>query len=133
MCAFGTFDSIHPGHIAYLHFAKTFGNALVVVVTRDDVAKVRKGTMPRMTEKDRAAIVAELRSVDSVIFGDYDDSWNILLTVRPDIICFGYDQHDAKQSLEMSPAYTALGSPSIIIASAFNPQQFHSRILKTKI
>ncbi|MEK7122701.1 MAG: adenylyltransferase/cytidyltransferase family protein [Patescibacteria group bacterium] len=129
MCAFGTFDVIHPGHIAYLMSAKRLGDELVVVVTRDEVVKRRKGRVAVCTEKDRRAMVSSLRMVDKVILGDRDDSWRVLTKVKPSIIFLGYDQKKTLESLVQSPPYRSLSSPLIRLAKSYKPMALHSSLL----
>lgn len=132
VCAFGTFDILHLGHSSYLSYARKYGTYLTVVVTRDSVVVQRKGRGPLFNQKDRAALVLALRGVDRVVLGDRDESWHVLATVRPAIICFGYDQADAKKSLIASLMYKALGSPPIVMAPPYRRRQFHSRMLRAK-
>ncbi len=66
--AHGTFDLLHPGHLAYLEFAKRQGDYLVVAIAGDEITRVRKGkTRPIQSSTDRAKIVAALSVVDKVI------------------------------------------------------------------
>ncbi len=91
--AFGVFDLIHPGHLAFLRQAKRFGDELVVVVTRDDVAKKEKGRRPRLTARERVELVAGVRWVDRVVIGDPPHRYfSVIRRFKPDIIALGYDQ-----------------------------------------
>ena len=67
--AFGTFDVLHPGHIAYLEQAKRMGDRLVVVVARDSSVAIIKGRRPIFGEKERLEIVSSLRVVDKAVLG----------------------------------------------------------------
>lgn len=126
VCAFGTFDILHPGHIRYLHAAAVHGTTLIVVVTPDSAVKRRKGHVPRFTEKERMTMVAALRGVDKVVLGDRSDSWHVLAALTPAIICLGYDQRDARTSLMHSRPYERIGRPPIIMIPGFRPTHYHS-------
>lgn len=126
MCAFGTFDFLHPGHCTYLRFAQGQGDELIVVVTPDSVVFRLKGKKSVLAHNDRMMVVRELKMVSDVILGDADDSWSVLLSLKPAVICFGYDQEKARQSLEASQIYTHIGSPPIIFAPAYHSDTYHS-------
>lgn len=130
VCAFGTFDVLHRGHIAYLNHARQQGSHLTVVITRDSVAKRRKGTRPLFCEQDRIAMVRQLRSVDRAVLGDIRDTWAVVKKTNPACVCFGYDQQEAAESLCASRAYLEAGSPRICIAPSYRPRTFHSRMIK---
>lgn len=130
VCAFGTFDVLHLGHIAYLNYARRQGSELTVVITRDCVAKRRKGAHPLFCEQDRIAMVRQLSSVDRAVLGDIRDTWAVVKKIHPASVCFGYDQHESAASLCGSRAYHEAGRPRISIAPAYRPRMFHSRIIK---
>ncbi len=91
--AFGVFDLIHPGHLAFLRQAKRLGDELVVVVTRDDAAEREKGRRPRLNARERMGLVAGVRWVDRVVIGDPPQRYfTVIRRLKPDIIALGYDQ-----------------------------------------
>lgn len=61
----GCFDLLHPGHVAHLKEARTFGNSLIVALTLD--AYVDKPNRPIIDWEGRAMMLLELRCVDDVI------------------------------------------------------------------
>lgn len=70
----GGFDPCHSGHIAYFKEARKLGDLLVVGLNSDSWLTRKKGR-PFMPFEERAAILEELTSVDSVIcFDDSDNS-----------------------------------------------------------
>ena len=70
----GGFDPIHSGHIEHFKEAKKLGDILIVGLNSDAWLTRKKGK-PFMVLKQRASILAELRSVDKVMpFNDDDDS-----------------------------------------------------------
>lgn len=94
--AFGTFDLIHPGHIAYLGAARRLGDKLIVIVARDDSVRMLKKREPFLDEDARCKIVDSLKMVDRAVLGNKlkkpSDIYNIFKKYRPDVIAIGYDQ-----------------------------------------
>ncbi len=68
----GCFDILHVGHVRNLEKAKSLGDVLIVGVNADSSVRENKGKgRPIMGERERAEVVAALRSVDYVfIFKD---------------------------------------------------------------
>ncbi len=130
VCAFGTFDFLHPGHLFYLHTARMLGTSLVVIVTPDSAALRRSAKKTILSQDDRADMVRALKGVDDVVLGDEDDSWDILKKIRPDIIVFGYDQRKAMKSCKDALAVLGDVSPEVVRGGAYRARKFHSRILK---
>jgi rfaE bifunctional protein nucleotidyltransferase chain/domain len=63
----GVFDLLHAGHVAYLAWARAQGDALLVLLNRDETVRALKGAgRPIVPFNDRARVVAALRSVDVV-------------------------------------------------------------------
>ena len=93
--AFGSFDIIHPGHLHYLRGASSYGN-LVVVVARDESVEKLKGRKPLMDENSRLEMIGSIKFVHRAMLGHkirkWNEIYNILLDVRPDVIALGYDQ-----------------------------------------
>ena len=88
----GCFDILHLGHIRYLEKAKSFGDVLIVGLNSDESVKRLKGKdRPVNSQYDRAYLLAALESVDYVtIFGE-DTPYELLETIRPDILVKGGD------------------------------------------
>lgn len=57
----------HIGHLNLLHQAKELCEVLIVGVNTDQLVNDYKHKVPVVGERDRAAIVAELRCVDKVV------------------------------------------------------------------
>lgn len=88
----GCFDLLHLGHVTYLEHAKEQGDALLVGVTSDTNVRTLKGAgRPLNTERDRAAVLAALQSVDAVHVFSELDARVFLQTVKPDIYVKGGD------------------------------------------
>jgi len=88
----GCFDLLHVGHVTYLEQARNHGDALLVGVNGDEAVRQLKGAdRPVNEEKDRAAILAALESVDGVcIFAD-KTATRFLAAAEPDIYIKGGD------------------------------------------
>jgi len=98
--ATGVFDLLHPGHVHFLEEARKLGDELVVVVARDSTAR-RVKHEPIIREEDRCKMVGALKPVDRAVLGNEGNIFDILTTVRPDVIALGYDQaHDESKVLE---------------------------------
>ena len=66
----GTFDMFHIGHLNLLHQASELCERLIVGVNSDRLVNEYKHKVPVVGERDRVAIVAELRCVDQVVLCD---------------------------------------------------------------
>ncbi len=96
--AVGVFDLLHAGHLHYVEQAKALGDELVVVVAHDDTVRKQKHE-PVTNQELRCRMVQGLKPVDTAIIGNPPTMpiYEILETVKPDIIALGYDQ---KHSLD---------------------------------
>jgi len=83
----GVFDLLHAGHVAYLAWARTQGDALIVLVNEDDsVRLLGKGLdRPLVPFADRARVIAALRSVDAVVGFRQRTPETLLDALRPDV------------------------------------------------
>lgn len=65
----GTFDIIHPGHLAMLNYAKSLGDFLIVAIDTDDrVGQLKGPNRPINNQNNRKLMLENLRSVDEVRF-----------------------------------------------------------------
>jgi rfaE bifunctional protein nucleotidyltransferase chain/domain len=70
----GTFDVIHPGHLALLNYAKSLGDYLVVAIDTDRRVKELKGSSrPINNQYERKLMLENLKSVNEVKFFDTDN------------------------------------------------------------
>jgi glycerol-3-phosphate cytidylyltransferase/D-beta-D-heptose 7-phosphate kinase/D-beta-D-heptose 1-phosphate adenosyltransferase len=76
----GYFNPIHIGHLRMIKAASELAPHLVVIVNNDRQQLLKKGRI-LMTEDDRLAIVAELRSVDEA-FVAVDDDATVVASLR---------------------------------------------------
>lgn len=97
----GTFDVLHPGHIALLNTARSYGDYLVVAIDTDRRVKELKGNLrPINNQDDRKIMLANLKAVDVVEFFDSTEELvNLMKLYKPDTYVKGSDwQHDRKST-----------------------------------
>ena len=88
----GCFDLLHPGHVSYLGAARALGDALVVGLNSDASVKRLKGPeRPLVPERDRAAVLVALESVDAVIVFGEDTPVRLLRELKPAVYVKGGD------------------------------------------
>jgi len=88
----GVFDIIHPGHIYFLRKARELGR-VYIGLAKDQTVLESKGRLPVFSEKERAEILKELKTVTEVVTGTYPpDFKKIIQEVKPEIIFLGPDQ-----------------------------------------
>ena len=97
----GVFDVIHPGHIYTLRSAKALGDVLVVSVARDKTVLANKGHMPLNSESERVELVSSIRYVDLALLGSESNMYEVVESVRPDIIAIGFDQKHREEELRL--------------------------------
>lgn len=69
----GTFDIIHPGHLALLNYAKSLGGLVVVAIDSDRRVRELKGTSrPINNQHERQLLLENIRAVDQVLIFDSD-------------------------------------------------------------
>ena len=67
----GTFDILHPGHIAMLNTARSIGDYLIVCIDTDRRVKELKGnSRPINNQHDRWFMLKNIKSVNDVWFFD---------------------------------------------------------------
>lgn len=88
----GCFDILHVGHVRYLEGARALGDLLVVGINADEQVRILKGEgRPLVPERERAEIIAGLRSVDLVTIFPEPNVEALLRAIRPDIHAKGTD------------------------------------------
>ncbi len=122
--AFGVFDLLHPGHIAFLTKARSLGDELVVVVTRDSRAKKEKGTAPVFTEKERLGMISALSVVTRAVLGDPPGQWSMLEKLKPDIVAIGHDQKRPE---------TKIFSARLVMIQAKNRKRYSSTRIRNAL
>jgi len=89
----GTFDILHPGHVAMLNTARSLGNYLVVCIDTDRRVKELKGDLrPINDQVFRKVMLQNLKAVDIVEFFDsQEDLIRLLKLYKPDVMVKGSD------------------------------------------
>ncbi|MBI4309513.1 MAG: D-glycero-beta-D-manno-heptose 1-phosphate adenylyltransferase [Candidatus Omnitrophica bacterium] len=88
----GCFDLMHLGHVTYLEAAKRGGRVLVVGLNGDgSIRRIKGPSRPICPQKSRAAVLAALSCVDFVVIFNEDTPYNLIKTVKPDILIKGAD------------------------------------------
>lgn len=88
----GCFDIVHTGHVTYLEFARSQGDALVVGLNSDASVRRNKGPKrPINSQEDRARVLLSLRTVDYVVVFDDDEPRPIIAAILPDVLVKGSD------------------------------------------
>lgn len=89
----GTFDLLHPGHIALLQYAKSYGDFLWVAIDGDTrVRKLKGDSRPINSEQIRKNILESIRYVDLVsVFYSDEDLEDTIKNYAPDLMVVGSD------------------------------------------
>ena len=91
----GCFDVLHVGHIQYLRFARSKGDALIVGVNDDASVRRLKGPgRPVNSLEDRLAVLAALEMVDAVCAFAEDTPAKMVERVTPQVLVKGEDWAD---------------------------------------
>ncbi|MFT5820965.1 MAG: rfaE bifunctional protein nucleotidyltransferase chain/domain [Crocinitomix sp.] len=95
----GCFDILHKGHVSYLAAAADCGDVLVLGLNSDaSVRRQGKGDdRPVNDFGARATVVAGLGYVDFVIQFDSDTPYDIIATLKPDVLVKGGDYDPAEE------------------------------------
>tara|TARA_A100001515_G_scaffold131138_1_gene118749 strand:+ start:494 stop:886 length:393 start_codon:yes stop_codon:yes gene_type:complete len=93
----GCFDIIHRGHIDLLEFCSTLGETVVVGLNSDKSVKNLKGeNRPIFSQEDRKKVLESLKFVNKVIIFDEDTPYNVIKSLKPDIIVKGGDYKESE-------------------------------------
>jgi D-beta-D-heptose 7-phosphate kinase/D-beta-D-heptose 1-phosphate adenosyltransferase len=88
----GCFDVVHRGHIEFLKFCRAQGDVLVVGLNSDSSVRAIKGPgRPINNQRDRAAVLAAMESVDYITIFDEETPINLIRKVKPDVLVKGRD------------------------------------------
>jgi D-beta-D-heptose 7-phosphate kinase/D-beta-D-heptose 1-phosphate adenosyltransferase len=93
----GCFDILHRGHIAYLAYARSWCDRLVVGVNGDaSVAALKGPGRPVNSLDSRALVLGGLHGVDLVVAFEDDTPLALIEALRPDVLVKGADYTDAE-------------------------------------
>lgn len=88
----GTFDILHPGHVALLQYAANLGSLLVAIDTDNRVRQLKGPGRPFFNQDERRYMLMSLRGVSDVItFNTDQELEHIILVNEPDIMVKGSD------------------------------------------
>jgi D-beta-D-heptose 7-phosphate kinase/D-beta-D-heptose 1-phosphate adenosyltransferase len=93
----GTFDVLHPGHVALLNTARSYGDHLIVAIDTDRRVRELKGEQrPINNQNDRRIMLANLKAVDIVeLFDNKEELITLMQRYQPDVYVKGSDRkHD---------------------------------------
>ena len=97
----GTFDVLHPGHVALLNTARSYGDHLIVAIDTDRRVRELKGDKrPINNQNDRSIMLSALKAVDIVEFFDStEDLVKLMERYQPDVYVKGSDwKHDTQST-----------------------------------
>ena len=93
----GCFDILHSGHADYLQRAKNLTDILIVAVNSDSsVRRIKGKTRPIIKLQNRMKLVAALESVDFVTHFSEDTPYEIIASLKPDMLIKGGDWPKSK-------------------------------------
>jgi FAD synthetase len=87
----GSFEFLHPGHLALLKEAWNIGE-VYVVVSRDKNFEKFKGRKPALNEGERLEVIESVKYVAKAVLGDENDYIKPIIDIKPDIVMLGPDQ-----------------------------------------
>jgi rfaE bifunctional protein nucleotidyltransferase chain/domain len=88
----GVFDILHLGHVEYLNEAKAQGDVLIIAINSDESVRKLKGPdRPINNEKDRAAMLLNLKAVDCVQVFTEQTPLEIIKLIKPHVLVKGGD------------------------------------------
>lgn len=109
----GTFEIIHPGHIAYLRHAWTLGR-VVAVIARDSTVRRIKNRDVIIPERQRLEVVSNIVYVHKARLGYEDDMFRVVEEERPNIILLGPNQPFNENSLREELRKRGLGNIEVV-------------------
>lgn len=128
---FGTFDGLHDGHLNFFEQARNKGDFLIAVAGRDENIKKIKGHFPGKRERERFTELQKCKLIDKPVLGYDEDAYRVIETLKPDVICLGYDQASFSKNLRKELKKREL-SPKLFRLKAYKPKEMHSSIIKNK-
>jgi rfaE bifunctional protein nucleotidyltransferase chain/domain len=97
----GTFDVLHPGHVALLNTARSYGDYLIVAIDTDRRVRELKGEgRPVNNQNDRKIMLSNLKAVDFVvIFDSTEELIDYMKLYKPQVYVKGSDwKHDTEST-----------------------------------
>jgi cytidyltransferase-like protein len=122
---FGTFDTIHAGHMDFFKQLRELGDKVYVVVSRDKNVERIKCKPPKRKERERFEALKKLKLVDRVLMGNKDDFYKCIKDNKPDVIGLGYDQKADVNYLKRAFPYI-----KVVRLKPFKPGKYKTSILE---
>jgi len=93
LLTFGTYDTPHAGHAAFLRRCERFADRVIVAVRSDDLVHRFKGAPPVFSYRERAALIGAL---GYQVRESVEPGRELLDEIRPDVLAVGSDwaRHD---------------------------------------
>lgn len=97
----GCFDVLHAGHVHLLRQCRALGDKVIVGLNSDlSVRALGKApNRPINSERDRMALLRELRCVDDVVLFDEPTPEYLIRTISPDVLVKGSDWRDRAEQV----------------------------------
>ena len=93
--AYGHFDSIHPGHIRYLKYAKSLNNKLVVAIMNDTYPQHPK---LQFNQKERAEALGMLDIADYILCLEDENLSQVITKFKPKVLILGREKENPNNS-----------------------------------
>jgi D-beta-D-heptose 7-phosphate kinase/D-beta-D-heptose 1-phosphate adenosyltransferase len=88
----GCFDILHRGHIELLKYCREIGSVVIVGINTDkSIQKLKGPSRPINNQEDRKFMLNSLKFVDQVYFFNEETPYNLIKSIKPDIIVKGGD------------------------------------------
>ena len=84
----GCFQTVHPGHLFYLGFARGQVDELIVGINSDEYIRRKKGYVP-VPAAERAAALMDLDFIREVVIFNEPDPREFIRRIGPDVHCTG--------------------------------------------
>jgi D-beta-D-heptose 7-phosphate kinase/D-beta-D-heptose 1-phosphate adenosyltransferase len=82
---------LHRGHIEILKYCASLGDVTVGLNSDSSVSRLKGSSRPLVSEQDRKKILESIKYVGSVHIFDEDTPYELIKTLRPDLIVKGGD------------------------------------------
>ncbi len=110
----GCFDLLHAGHVRMLRAARALGDTLIVCLNSDrSVAALKGPGRPIVSQRERAAVLEALESVDAVLVFDEPTPAAAIERIRPEVWVKGGDY--SREELPEAGAVSALGGQVVVL------------------
>ena len=92
----GVFDLVHLGHLNISKQAKTYGDVLIVSITKDEFIKKGPGR-PVFNQNQRFEYLKSIKLIDEVYMSEGDSASEAIRTIKPNYFIKGAEYINEKQ------------------------------------